>query len=111
MTIPRRRKRNINSARQVPVRTVPQRTCAACQKIKAKREMLRLVRTPGGVVEIDISGKKEGRGTYLCRDRSCWEKALQGKQLEHALKSNISRDDLERIYKAGKDLLKELSSA
>jgi predicted RNA-binding protein YlxR (DUF448 family) len=72
--------------------------------------MLRLVRTPGGDVEIDISGKKEGRGTYLCRDRSCWEKALKGKQLEHALKGSISRDDLERLYNAGKDLLKESSS-
>jgi predicted RNA-binding protein YlxR (DUF448 family) len=72
--------------------------------------MLRLVRTPGGDVEIDISGKKEGRGTYLCRDQSCWEKVLKGKQLEHALKGSISRDNLEQLYNAGKDLLKESSS-
>ena len=72
--------------------------------------MVRLVRTPGGGVEIDSSGKKEGRGAYLCRDRACWEKALKGKQLEHALKGNINRNDLERLYKDGKDLLKELTS-
>jgi predicted RNA-binding protein YlxR (DUF448 family) len=92
------------------VRRVPQRTCAACRQIKAKREMLRLVRTPGGGVEIDVSGKKEGRGTYLCRDRACWEKAQKGKQLEHALKGSINQEDLERLYKVGKDLLKELTS-
>ena len=99
-----RMKRNISN-----VRPTPQRTCAACRQVKAKREMLRLVRNPGGDVEIDVSGKKEGRGTYLCRDRACWEKALKGKQLEHALKGSITREDLERLYKAGQDLLKELT--
>jgi predicted RNA-binding protein YlxR (DUF448 family) len=72
--------------------------------------MVRLVRTPAGAVEIDSSGKKEGRGAYLCRDWPCWEKALKGNRLEHALKGNINRNDLERLYKEGKDLLKELTS-
>ena len=69
--------------------------------------MVRLVRTPGGGVEIDITGKKEGRGAYLCRDWSCWEKVPQGKQLEHAFKSNIDRGNLEQLLVIGKDLLKE----
>ncbi len=98
-------KRNISS-----VRAVPQRTCVACRQIKAKRELLRLVRTPAGSIEIDASGKMEGRGTYLCRDRACWEKALKGKQLERALKSSISPAELERLDEAGKNLLKELTS-
>jgi len=72
--------------------------------------MIRLVRTSGGGIEIDTSGKKEGRGSYLCRDWACWEKALNGNQLEHVLKGKISRDNLERLYKDGKDLLKELIS-
>jgi len=72
--------------------------------------MVRLVRTPGGDVAIDTSGKMEGRGAYLCRDWACWEKALKGNQLEHALKGNINRNDIERLYKDGKDLLKELTS-
>jgi hypothetical protein len=72
--------------------------------------MIRLVLTAEGRAEIDISGKKEGRGTYLCRNWVCWEKALKGNQLEHALKSKVSRDDLERLDKEGKDLLKELTS-
>jgi predicted RNA-binding protein YlxR (DUF448 family) len=61
-------------------------------------------------VEIDTSGKKEGRGAYLCRDRACWEKVLKGKQLEHALKGNINQNGLERLSKAGKDLLEESTS-
>src|SRR4030042_1719542 len=93
--------RNIYSARPSAGKAQPQRTCAACRKIKPKREMVRLVRTPRGDVEIDISGKREGRGAYLCRDRACWEKALKGKQLEHALKGSITREDLDRLYKVG----------
>jgi predicted RNA-binding protein YlxR (DUF448 family) len=100
-----RRRRKISSARPVP-----QRTCAACRRIKGKREKVRLVRTPGGDVAIDTSGKMEGRGAYLCRDWACWEKALKGKQLGHALKGNITQVDLEQFLKSGKDLLKELIS-
>jgi len=72
--------------------------------------MIRLVRTSSGNVEIDASGKKEGRGAYLCPDRSCWEKALKGKQLEHALRGKFRQVDLEQLLKSGKDLLKELIS-
>jgi len=98
-------RRNISNARPVP-----QRTCAACRQVKDKREMVRLVRTPAGAVEIDTSGKKEGRGAYLCHDRACWEKALKGGPLEHALKGKINRNDTERLYKEGQNLLKELTS-
>jgi predicted RNA-binding protein YlxR (DUF448 family) len=69
--------------------------------------MVRLVKTPGGVIEIDTMGKKEGRGAYLCRDWACWEKALKGKQLERALKCGISPENMEQLLKNGKDLLKE----
>jgi predicted RNA-binding protein YlxR (DUF448 family) len=72
--------------------------------------MIRLVRTSGGDVEIDTSGKKEGRGAYLCPDRSCWEKALKGKHLEHALRGKFRQVDLEQLLESGKDLLKELIS-
>jgi predicted RNA-binding protein YlxR (DUF448 family) len=72
--------------------------------------MIRLVRTSGGDVEIDASGKKEGRGAYLCPDKACWEKALKGKHLEHALRGSVTQADLERLFQSGKDLLKELIS-
>jgi predicted RNA-binding protein YlxR (DUF448 family) len=82
-----------------------------CRQIKAKKELVRLVRTRGGEIEIDVSGKKEGRGAYVCRDPECWESAIKGKQLEHTLKCNLTPDNREQIIRNGKDLLKEIASA
>ncbi|MBN1160546.1 MAG: YlxR family protein [Dehalococcoidales bacterium] len=71
--------------------------------------MVRLVRTSTGEVEIDATGKMEGRGTYLCRDTACWQKVLKGQQLQYALKVKIQPENLERLVKAGEKLLKELA--
>lgn len=70
-------------------KSIPQRTCVGCFQVKPKRELVRIVRTPEGRVEIDPTGKKNGRGAYLHRDRSCWEIALEKKRLEHALKTPL----------------------
>ena len=72
---------------------VPQRTCVGCRKIRPKREMMRIVRTPDGGVEIDETGKKSGRGAYLCRQRECWEIALKKDGLEHALKTSLTDEE------------------
>lgn len=80
----------------------------ACRQVKAKRELVRLVRTLPGDIEIDTTGKKEGRGAYLCPTLSCLEKALQGKQLEHVLKSQLTPANRERLTKSGQELLKEI---
>ncbi len=80
----------------------------ACRQVKAKRELVRLVRTLPGDIEIDTTGKKEGRGAYLCPTLSCLEKALQGKQLEHVLKSQLTPTNRERLTKSGQELLKEI---
>ena len=69
---------------------VPQRTCVACRETEAKRGLVRVVRGVDGSVEVDETGKKSGRGAYLCRSRECWDKALKGKILEYALKTPIS---------------------
>src|SRR5687767_8546358 len=69
---------------------VPQRTCIACRTTDAKRGLVRVVRGVDGSVEVDETGKKSGRGAYLCRTRECWDKALKGKVLEYALKTPIS---------------------
>jgi predicted RNA-binding protein YlxR (DUF448 family) len=79
-----------------------------CGQIKAKRELLRLVRTPAGDVELDATGKKEGRGAYVCRVPDCLEKALRGKRLEHTLKSRLEPADRERLARSGQEQLKEL---
>ena len=72
---------------------VPQRTCIACRQVKPKRELLRIVRTPQGHVEIDPTGKKSGRGAYLCATRLCWTTALKKKRLEQELETTISEED------------------
>ncbi|HKP52762.1 MAG TPA: YlxR family protein [Chloroflexia bacterium] len=72
---------------------VPQRTCVACRTTGAKRGLIRIVRGTDGSVEVDETGKKSGRGAYLCHNSECWEKALKSKLLEYALKTPISKED------------------
>ena len=66
---------------------VPQRTCVACRTTRPQRQLIRIVRTPEGVVILDETGKRNGRGAYLCRQRRCFEAALAQRQLERALKT------------------------
>lgn len=84
-------------------RPVPQRTCVACKSTGPKRGLVRLVRTAEGRVEVDESGKKPGRGAYLCKTRACWNKALDGRVLEYALKTVVSAEDRAALqaYAAG----------
>ena len=82
------------------VKRIPQRTCIACGKVKAKRELVRMVRIANGSVEVDISGKKAGRGAYLCRQRECWETGLKGGRLEHTLRIMLTQDNREQLNKA-----------
>ena len=72
---------------------VPERTCVGCRKTRPKRELVRVVRTPAGSIEVDATGKKAGRGAYLCRDRGCWEAVLKRGRLEHALRAQSSAED------------------
>jgi hypothetical protein len=76
---------------------IPLRTCVQCQQVKAKRELTRVVRGPQGTVEVDEKGKTAGRGAYLCRNRVCWERALAGERLDHALKTSICAEDRRRL--------------
>lgn len=101
------RKRNISPH---PVRHVPRRTCLACRQIKAKQELIRLVRIADDRVEVDPSGKKVGRGAYLCRARQCWETGLKGDRLEHTLRTRISQDNRQDLVRFGEDWLKECVS-
>lgn len=81
------------------VKHTPQRTCVSCRITSAKQEFVRAVRTPEGTVEIDLTGKRAGRGAYVCARRACWEEALKKGRLERALHTTIStreREELER---------------
>jgi predicted RNA-binding protein YlxR (DUF448 family) len=103
------RMRNIKRAKSRALSREPLRTCVACRQAGAKRGLVRLVRTPSGDIEFDATGKKEGRGAYLCPARECLERALQGKQLERALKSSLTPADRERLAQNGREILKEIS--
>jgi uncharacterized protein len=72
---------------------VPMRTCVACRQIRGKRDLVRVVRTPAGTVQVDLTGKVAGRGAYLCRMRSCWDQALASHKLNGALKEPLSPVD------------------
>ena len=79
---------------------IPQRTCIACRTVRAKREFVRIVRTSENQVLADPTGKKAGRGAYLCRQRECWDTALENRgRLDQALKldTTINSEDLERL--------------
>ena len=84
---------------------IPQRTCVTCRKVKAKRELIRLVCSSDGRVEVDTNGKKAGRGAYLCQAWECWEVSLKGNRLEYTLRTNLTQDNREQLFRYGKDLL------
>jgi predicted RNA-binding protein YlxR (DUF448 family) len=78
-------------------RHVPQRTCVACRRTTAKRDLVRIVRALPGTAEIDPTGKKPGRGAYLCRVQKCWELALKKERLDHALKVRLTPQEKEAL--------------
>ena len=80
-----------------PTRKVPQRTCIACREEKGKRELVRIVRTPEQQILVDPTGKANGRGAYLHPIRSCWEKALKGATIKHALKVSPAPEELQAL--------------
>jgi predicted RNA-binding protein YlxR (DUF448 family) len=78
-------------------RKVPQRMCVGCRVMKNKRELIRVVRTPEGSVELDTTGKKSGRGAYLCADPECLNLAVKGKRLQKALQHEVAEEILHLI--------------
>jgi predicted RNA-binding protein YlxR (DUF448 family) len=85
-----------------PRKHVPLRTCIACREVKAKRELVRVVRTADGIV-VDERGKVAGRGAYLCKARKCWREGLKGNRLEYVLHVSVDSVDRKRLeeYAAG----------
>lgn len=81
------------------VKKVPQRMCVGCQEMKPKRQLIRLVRTPDDIIEIDLTGKRSGRGAYICPGEDCFKKAVKGKKLEKALKFPISSNIFSELKK------------
>lgn len=86
------------------LRRLPQRTCVACRQVKPKRELIRLVSRPEGGAEIDTTGKKAGRGAYLCPSLNCWELGLKKKRLDYALRTTLSQESREELYRLAQTL-------
>ena len=76
---------------------IPMRMCVGCREMKAKKEMIRVVRSPEGDVSIDLKGKKSGRGAYVCYDVQCLKRALKQKQLDRALEVTITPEIAESL--------------
>ena len=67
------------------------RQCVGCQEMKSKKEMMRVIRTSEGEFQLDVTGRKNGRGAYLCHDRECLKKAIKNKGLERSFKQGIPK--------------------
>ncbi|MBE6795429.1 MAG: YlxR family protein [Ruminococcaceae bacterium] len=70
-------------------RKIPMRKCLGCNEMKPKKELIRAVKNSEGEVSLDLTGKKSGRGAYICPDKNCFQKARKGKRLEKALDTAI----------------------
>jgi hypothetical protein len=75
--------------------------------VKEKKALIRIVRTENGVAEIDVFGKKPGRGAYLCSNRVCWELALKKNRLEHALRAKLNDVNRQTLVEYSHDLSEE----
>lgn len=80
-----------------PTKPTPQRMCAICRTKDAKRTLKRLVRLSDGAVELDPTGKRNGRGAYICDSPVCWEKALTTGALEKALRTTLDTEARARL--------------
>ena len=89
-------------------RKIPRRMCVGCREMKEKKSLIRVVRSPEGEVSLDPTGKKSGRGAYVCREGSCLQRALKQRQLERQLQVTLTeegaeglRRELEALEQAG----------
>jgi predicted RNA-binding protein YlxR (DUF448 family) len=92
---------------QAKTRHVPLRTCVACRTTGVKRGLVRIVRTPQGNVEIDMTGRAAGRGAYLCRRRQCWHEALKREALARALRVKLWDADRDKLKAFAEELAEE----
>lgn len=81
------------------VKKVPLRKCIGCNEMKNKKEMMRVLKTTEGDIVLDTTGKKNGRGAYLCFSKECLKNAMKSKGLERSLKMPIPQDVYESLEK------------
>ena len=81
------------------VKKIPQRLCIGCGEMKNKKEMIRVLKTAEDGIVIDETGRKNGRGAYICPSMDCFRKAVKGKGLERSLKMAIPKEVYETLEK------------
>lgn len=79
------------------IKKIPLRMCVGCRQRKNKKELIRIVRTPEAMVVLDLTGKKSGRGAYICPQVDCLHLAIKNKGLEKALCTGISADIIDGL--------------
>ncbi len=85
-------------------KTIPLRVCIGCQEKKSKKDLIRIVRTPEDTIEIDFTGKRSGRGTYICLSLSCFQKAVKGKRIEKNLQRPVSPEVITQLEKTLREM-------
>ena len=92
------------------MKKVPLRKCTGCGEMKEKRELIRVVKAPekkdengnvisGGEISLDLTGRKSGRGSYVCKNADCFEKARKARRFERSLSCKIPEDVYEQMSK------------
>ena len=79
------------------IKKQPQRKCLGCMESFSKKELVRIVRLPNGTVELDLTGKKSGRGAYICKNSACLKKAIKSKRIQNNLEVEISEELIETL--------------
>ena len=79
------------------VRKIPQRKCVGCSTSKDKKELIRVVKNAEGEISVDLTGKKNGRGAYICHDAECLKKAKKAGRLERSFECQISEEIYTRL--------------
>ena len=82
---------------------IPMRQCTGCREMKSKKEMIRIIKTPEEEIVLDATGKKNGRGAYLCMNKECLVKARKNRGLERSFKMSIPDEIYENLEKEFED--------
>ncbi len=85
-------------------RKVPMRQCIGCREMKNKKELIRILKTPENQFVIDATGKKNGRGAYLCKSMSCFEAAVKSRGLERSFQCAVPKEAYEELQKEMRNL-------
>lgn len=92
--------------RRIMNKKIPMRQCVGCREMKNKKEMLRIIISSENEILLDTTGKKNGRGAYICPDRECLAQAIKNKGLERSLKTAIPGEVIEHLVKEMESIAK-----